>query len=306
MPRPIWKGSISFGLVSIPVGLYSAENTEDLSFHMLDRRNLAPVRYKRVNEETGKEVPWDDIVKGYEYEKGKYVIMSDEDFQRANPEATQSVDILGFVDRDEIDVMFFDKPYYLAPMKRGEKGYALLREALRRTGKAGVATVVIRNKQHLATLIVEDQLLVLVLLRYAHEIRQPTDLDIPEDEPKKAGVNEKEAEMAVRLIQGMAEEWDPSQYKDEYRDDLMALIDKRIETGQTERAADAEKPPEKKSAQVVDVMELLKRSLEEKAKPKPKAAAAKEPERRGAARPAFSAASTKKRPKPAAKGRKSA
>ena len=162
-----------------------------------------------MNEETGKEVPWDDIVKGYEFEKGKYVIMSDADFERANPEATQSVDILGFVDRSEIDLMFFDKPYYLAPLKRGEKGYALLREALRRTGKAGVATVVIRNKQHLATLVVEDEMLVLVLLRYAHEIRQPTDLDIPGDDLKSVGVNEKELQMAERLVEGMAEPWEP-------------------------------------------------------------------------------------------------
>ena len=268
MARAIWKGSISFGLVSIPVGLYTAENAQELNFHMLDRRNLAPVRYLRVNEETGKEVPWDQIVKGYEFESGKYVVMSDADFERANPEATQSVDILGFAKKEEIDPIYYEKPYYLSPLKRGEKGYALLREVLRRTGRVGIASVVIRSKQHLATLLVEGQLLVLMLLRYSHEIRKADDLEVPEENLESVGVKEKEVEMAERLVEGMAEPWEPEKYKDDYRDDLLALINKRIESGETEQLNEAEPVREKKTAKVVDMMELLKRSIEEKGKGK--------------------------------------
>jgi DNA end-binding protein Ku len=263
MARAIWKGSITFGLVNIPVGLYTAEKREEVSFHLLDRRNMARVRYKKVNEANDKEVPWEDTVRGYEYEEGKYVVLSDEDLRRASPEKTQTVDIVDFVDIDEIDPRFFDKPYYLAPDKRGAKSYALLRETLRRTRKAGIATVVIRTKQYLAAVTVHEDVLVLNILRYGHELRAWDDLDIPQG---KEGVSERELDMAERLVEGMVSDWDPDRYKDTFVDDMMAMIERRVKAGQTE--AGAEPAPEEEEerparGKVVDLMALLKRSVEE-------------------------------------------
>lgn len=260
MARAIWKGSITFGLVNIPVGLYSAEKREEISFHLLDRRNLARVRYKRVNEKTDKEVPWEETVRGYEYEEGQYVVLTDEDLRRASPEKTQTVDILDFVDLEEIDPRFFDKPYYLAPDKRGAKSYALLRETLRRTGKAGIASVVIRTKQYLAAVTVHEDVIVLGILRYGHELRDWSDLDIPRG---KEGVSERELDMAERLVEGMVSEWDPDRYRDTYVEDMMAMIKRRVKSGETEEIDETPvKRPE--GAKVVDLMALLKQSVEEK------------------------------------------
>ncbi|HYU31596.1 MAG TPA: Ku protein [Thermoanaerobaculia bacterium] len=260
MARAIWKGSISFGLVNIPVGLYSAEKREEVAFHLLDRRNMNRVRYQRVNDKTGKEVPWDETVRGFEYKEGKYVVLTDEDLRRASPEKTQTVDIVDFVDLDEIDPRYFDKPYYLAPDKRGAKSYALLRETLRRTGKAGIATVVIRTKQYLAAVVVHEDVIVLDLLRYSHELRAWKELDIPKG---KEGVSERELDMAERLVEGMVSEWDPDRYKDTYVSDLMALIKRRAASGKTEEVEEApvEEPPRGK---VVDLMAMLKQSVEAK------------------------------------------
>lgn len=259
MARAIWKGSITFGLVNIPVGLYSAEKREEISFHLVDRRNMARVRYKRVNEKNDKEVPWEETVRGYEYEEGQYVVLTDEDLRRASPEKTQTVDILDFVDLEEIDPRFFDKPYYLAPDKRGAKSYALLRETLRRTGKIGIASVVIRTKQYLAAVTVHEDVIVLEILRYGHELRDWEDLDLPRG---KEGVSERELEMAERLVEGMVSEWDPDRYKDTYVEDMMALIKQRIKSGKTEEID--ETPVERPTgAKVVDLMALLKQSVEE-------------------------------------------
>jgi DNA end-binding protein Ku len=259
MARAIWKGSITFGLVNIPVGLYSAEQREEVSFHLLDRRNMARVRYKRVNEKSDKEVPWDQTVRGYEYEDGQYVVLTDEDLQRASPEKTQTVDILDFVDLEEIDPRFFDKPYYLAPDKRGAKSYALLRETLRRTGKAGIASVVIRTKQYLAAVTVHEEVLVLEILRYGHELRDWDGLDVPKG---KEGVSDRELQMAERLVEGMVSKWDPDRYKDTYVSDMMALIKQRIKSGKTEEVDETPvKRPE--GAKVVDLMALLKQSVED-------------------------------------------
>jgi DNA end-binding protein Ku len=260
MARSIWKGSITFGLVNIPVGLYTAEKREELPLHLLDQRNMARVRYKRVNEENGKEVPWEETVRGYEVEGGHYVILSDEDLQRASPEKTQTVDIQDFVDLDEISPVYFDKPYYLAPDKKGAKSYALLRETLKRTGKVGIATVVIRTKQYLAAVRAEEDVILLDLLRYAHELRSPDELDVPKG---KQGLTERELEMAERLVQGMVDTWQPERYKDTYYRDLMAVIRKRAEAGQYESApppAEEEKKPARSN--VVDLMALLKQSVE--------------------------------------------
>lgn len=283
MARSIWKGSISFGLVNIPVGLYSAEKREELSLHLLDQRNMARVRYKRVNEESGKEVPWEETVRGYEVEGGHYVILSDEDLQRASPEKTQAVDIQDFVDLDEISSVYFDKPYYLAPDKKGAKSYALLRETLKRTGKVGIATVVIRTKQYLAAVIAQDDVILLNLLRYAHELRGTDELDLPSG---KQGVSERELEMAERLVQGMVDTWQPERYKDTYVRDLLAVIHQRAKAGQYESApppAEEEKKPAR--GNVVDLMALLKQSVETGGKKAPaKAAPAKKSAKKPAAK----------------------
>jgi DNA end-binding protein Ku len=261
MARGLWKGAISFGLVNVPVELFSAEKrSRELDLTMLDKRDLAPVGYKRYNKATGEDVPWAEIVKGYEYDDDKYVVLSDEDFRRANVEAAKTVDIQAFVDLSEIPPVFFETPYYLAPGKRGEKAYALLREALEKAGKAGIASVVIRTKQYLAALVAQDELLVLNTLRYADELKAPAELEIP-----KARVAGKELDMALRLVEDLADEWDPAKYKDTYRHDLMKRIKEKIKAGETEEITEAEKAPRAaKGAEVIDLMALLKKSVEKK------------------------------------------
>lgn len=303
MPRAIWKGSISFGLVNIPVGLYAAESRDEISFHMLDKSNMARVRYKRVNEETGKEVPWDSTVRGYEFESGRYVVLSDEDLKRAAPEATQTIDIQDFVDLEDISPLYFDKPYYLAPDKKGSRAYALLRETLRRTAKAGIARVVIRTKQYLGAVVTRGDVITLELLRYAHELRDPGELDVPSG---KEGVSERELEMAERLVEGMVTDWEPEKYKDTYRQDVMKMIEERVESGQLE-ASDSPAPrPKRAEGKVLDLMSLLKQSVEEGGrKPAQKAAKkeAKKPARKTAAK---KPAAKRTAAKSAAKKRKSA
>jgi DNA end-binding protein Ku len=264
MARAIWKGSISFGLVSIPVGLFSAETRDEISFRQLDKNNLSPVGYRKYNKATGKEVEGDDIVKGYEYEDERYVLLSDEDLRRANPEKTQTVDITDFVDLDDIDPEYFDKPYYLAPLKKNAKAYALLREALKRSGKVGVAKVVIRSREYLAAVIPHNNVLILEILRYPHEIRGTSDLELPGEDLEAQGVTDREVKMAEVLIDGMTSDWDPERYKDTYRDDLMALIHRKIESGQTEVLDESpvDEPDTHAGDKVVDIMSLLKRSVE--------------------------------------------
>ncbi len=266
MARALWKGSISFGLVNIPVGLYSAEQRDEgLSFAQLDKRSMSPIGYRRYNKSTGEEVPWEEIVRGYEYESGRYVVLSEEDFQRANPKASRTVEIMDFVDGSEIETLYFDKPYYLAPPTGGAaaKGYALLRETLRRTGKVGIARVVIRTREYLAAVIARGPMLVLEVLRYPYEIRSADDLEVPGDDLDELGVSEKELKMAEMLVDQMVESWEPSKYKDRYRDDLLARIQEKIAAGETEAAAGAEVEEEPEAgAGVVDIMSLLKRSVE--------------------------------------------
>jgi DNA end-binding protein Ku len=261
MARGLWKGAISFGLVNVPVELYSAqERSSELDMTMLDKRDLAPVGYKRVNKSTGKEVPWGDVVKGYEYKDDKYVVMSEEDFRRANPEAARTVDIQAFVELESIAPQHFDTPYYLRPDKRGEKAYALLRETLQKAGKAGIASVVIRTKQYLAALIAQDGLLVLNTLRYADELKDPAEMKIP-----KAKVTAKELDMALRLVEDMADEWRPEKFKDTYRDDLLKRVKEKVKAGETEEIPEPEKEPRAaKGAEVIDLMELLKKSVQKK------------------------------------------
>lgn len=266
MPRAIWKGAISFGLVHIPVELYPAESSSGLDLDLLDRRDFAPVGYKRYNKETGKDIDWNDIVKGYEYEKGQYVVLSDEDLKRANVEATQTIDILSFVDAEEVPPIYFEQPYYLAPTKGGDKVYVLLRETLKRANKIGIAQVVIRTKQRLAALLPMENAVVLNLLRYGDELRPLKDINLPDASSKKSAVSDKEIKMALSLLEDMTEPWDPMAYHDTYREDVLALVEKKIKANQTKTVAQPEKgeEPQPKGSNVVDLMELLKKSIDSK------------------------------------------
>jgi DNA end-binding protein Ku len=265
MGRSLWKGAISFGLVHIPVEMYPAVDNKGLDLTMLDRRDFSPVGFKRYNKGNGKEVAWDDIVKGYEYKEGEYVVLSDEDLRRANPEATQTIDIQAFVDAGDVPLIYYDQPYYLAPGKGGDKVYALLREALREVGKIGIARVVIRVKQHLAALICVGDTIVLNTLRYADEIRDDSELKIPHARSKGADVTVKELKMAIALVEGMSEDWKPKQYHDTYHEDVLALVQKKIKARQTKTITEPE--PEKKTrdtAKVIDLVALLQASLGKK------------------------------------------
>jgi DNA end-binding protein Ku len=265
MARGLWKGAISFGLVNVPVELFSAEKrSSELDLTMLDKRDLAPVGYKRYNKSSGEDVPWAEIVKGYEYEDSKYVVLSDEDFRRANVEAAKTVDIQAFVDVKDIPPLFFETPYYLAPGKRGEKAYALLRDALRKAGKAGIATVVIRTRQYLAAVMPQEDVLVMNTLRYAGELKDAGDLGIPAA-ALHAKATAKEVDMALRLIDDMSEKWKPEKFKDTYREDLLARIEEKVKAGQTEEITQPEKgKKEPAGAEVIDLMALLRKSVERK------------------------------------------
>jgi DNA end-binding protein Ku len=259
--RPIWKGSINFGLVNIPVALHAATVERSIDFDLLDRRDFSRIRYQRVNEKTGRQVPWDQTVKGYEYKKGEYVALSDEDFVKANVEATQSIDITDFVDAAAISPTYFDKPYYLVPLRSGGRAYGLLREVLKRTAKAGIARVVIRTRQHLAALFVDQQIMILNLLRFPHEVRTAAVFDVPG--AGSAGKANRELKMAEQLVETMMGEWKPEKYRDEYRDDLLELIDKKVKSGRTKTIAAAGSARPKRQAKVIDIMHLLRQSVEQ-------------------------------------------
>ena len=265
MARSLWKGAISFGLVHIPVEMYPAVQNHTLDLTMLDRRDFSPVGFKRYNKNNQKEVSWDDIVKGYEYASGEYVVLSEEDLRRANPEATGTIDILAFVDAEQVPLLFYEQPYYLAPGKGGDKVYALLRETLRKAGKIGIARVVIRVKQHLAALVCVGDTIVLNTLRYADEIRATDELKIPTASAKTAQVSDKELKMAMALVEGMSEEWHPEEYHDTYREDVLALVEKKVEANETKTIT---MPGKEKAAatsgNVIDLVALLQQSIGKK------------------------------------------
>ncbi|HET9941127.1 MAG TPA: Ku protein [Candidatus Eisenbacteria bacterium] len=265
MARSFWKGSLSFGLVEIPVRLQPATVSHDLAFTLLDRRNFAPVGNRRYNKNTGREIEWNDVVRGYEYEPDQYVVLSDEELEAVNVKSTGTIEILEFVPSDSIDSLYFETPYYIEPMKKASKSYALLRTALERTGRTGIARVVLRTRQRTAALVVRDSALVLNLLRYAHELRSTSDLELPEGKAVKA--SEAEVRMAERLIGEMYAEWDPDQFQDEYHDEVLALVEKKVRAGKTHEILEPEAAPKRPSARsdVVDLIPLLKRSLEERA-----------------------------------------
>lgn len=257
----IWKGNISFGLVTIPVELHGAEQSNELGLSMLDARDHAPVGFVRTNKKTGEEVPWDQIARGYAVEKDRFVILDDEDLKRANVKSTQTIEIVDFVEASEISPLYFEKPYYLASTAKAGKSYALLRETLRRTKKVGVALVVLHTRQHLALLMPLDRVLVLDLLRFPHELRSAADIVAPASDLRSLGVQPKEIAMAERLVADMTSKWKPERYHDQYRDDLLALIRRKARGKGLEEIAPIESEPPQEGAKVVDLMALLERSI---------------------------------------------
>ena len=274
MARAIWKGAISFGLVHIPVALVSATSSRGVDFDWLDSRSMDPVGYKRVNKVTGKEVTKEHIVKGVQYEKGRYVVLSEEEIRSAHPLSTQTIDIFSFVDGKQIPLQNIDTPYYLAPDKRGGKVYALLRETLTKTGKVALARVVLHTRQHLAALMPLESALVLVMLRWPAEVRSLDELALG-SEVTSPELAKGERDMARRLVEDMSAEWTPDDYRDGFEDKIMALVDKKAREGKIEDVETASGEEERKTADVIDLTELLKRSLGSKgagkaaARPKP-------------------------------------
>jgi DNA end-binding protein Ku len=259
MARALWKGAISFGLVTIPVSLYPAKDSRgDIAFHLLHKDDLSRVHNKRVDDQEH-EVAYEDVVKGYEYEKGRYVVIGATDLEAANVEATQSIDILHFVDASAIDIAYYDTPYYTEPSKAGRKAYALLRDTLKRAGKVGVAKIVIRERQHLCAVIADGPALLAYTLRWPYQLREASELDLPGDDYE---VSQQELKMAEQLVEVMATAWGPEQYRDTYREDLMKLIDQKVKTGQFTETAEAPKRAEPEG-KVVDIMTLLRRSMEQ-------------------------------------------
>ena len=286
--RALWKGAITFGLVHIPVALHSATGDSGLDFDWLDKRTLDPVGYKRINKKTGKEISRENIVKGIQYHKGEYIVLSDQEIADAYPKATQSIEIESFVAGSDIPFIYLDRPYYLAPINKGKKVYALLRDALLDTQQVGIARVVIHTKQHLAVLVPSGPGLVLNLLRWGEDIRSWEDLDLPAEGAKAAGLSDRELNMAKQLIKDMSDKWDPQAHSDSFKREIMALVERKVKEGKLEAV---EQPADLSQhaaggagAQVIDLTELLQRSLrkgagtggdEHKAKPPGKTASPK-------------------------------
>ncbi|MDQ6881718.1 MAG: Ku protein [Pseudomonadota bacterium] len=268
--RTLWKGAITFGLVHIPIALYSATAETDLDFDWLDKRSMDPVGYKRINKKTGQEIDKDNIVKGIEWEDGQYVVLSPEEIAAAYPRSTQTIEIESFVDADDVPFVYLERPYYVAPANKGEKVYALLREALKQTNKIGIAKVVIQTKQHLAVLIPCGPALILNLLRWGGEIRSWEDLKLPPADAKAAGIKESELNMAKQLIGDMTADWSADRFRDSFRDEIMKLVETKAKAGHTEAVTKIESAPSQSGgADVIDLTELLKRSLQGGAKTAP-------------------------------------
>ena len=305
MARPIWNGTLSFGLLNVPVSLMSGERRTDLSFRMLDSRNNAPIRYERVNAETGEEVPWKDIVKAFEYDKGSYVVLETEDIKSAAPESHDAIEVESFVDVGAIGPQYFEKPYVLVPAKKAEKGYVLLRETLARTGKIGIARVVIRTRESLCAVIPQGDALLLLMMRYPQELVDVADYNLPAGDAADYRVNAKELQMAEQLIASMESEWTPGDYKDEFRARLQDVIEQRVKAkgGKVPKMEEAD-IPEDATTNVVDFMSLLQQSIDAKKRsPAVKKAAAKSTAKSAAKAPAKAARKAAAK-KPAAKAAK--
>lgn len=254
MARAIWKGSLAFGLVNIPVELYTAVRDSRPRFRLLHRKDESPVQYQRVCQREGKPLSWEEIVKGYEYAKGQFVVLTKDDFETAAMEKSKVVNVIEFVETTAIDDRFFEQPYYLAPAKGSERAYAVLREALRKSGKAGIATMILREKQHLCAIEVTDKAMVLTMMRFAEELVDVSDLSLP----SKELVRDKELDLAMMLIDSLTSEWAPDKYKDEYRENLMKVIRARLKGKEPKLTATDHVPGQ---AEVIDLMERLRESL---------------------------------------------
>lgn len=293
MARPIWTGTLSFGLLNVPVSVMPGERRVDLHFRMLDSRSNTPIRYERVNADTGEEVPWKDIVKAYEYKKGSYVVLRPEDIKSASPEGREAVEVEAFVDADSVGPEYFEKPYVLVPGKKAEKGYVLLRETLRRTGKIGIARVVIRTREYLSAVMPKGDSLQLVLLRYPQELVDTEDYAIPAGKPASYRITVKEMDMATQLVESMSGQWAPGDYKDEFRSRLHKVIEKRMKSkGVVTRIEDDAIAPDDAATNVVDFMALLQKSLASKKRT---------PAKKTAARKSTAGATRKRAPAKAAK-----
>ena len=289
MARPIWSGTLSFGLLNIPVQLMSGERRTDLSFRMLDARDNSPIRYERVNAETGEEVPWKDIVKAFEYDKGSYVVLDKEDIRSAAPESHDAIEVETFVDAPAIGPQYFEKPYVLVPARKAEKGYVLLRETLKKTGKIGIARVVIRTREHLCAVLPQEDALMLVMMRYPQELVDVDDYALPEGKSGDYRINANELKMAEQLIGSMESDWKPDAYKDEFRARLHAVIEKRIKAkgGTVSKPEDEEPLEHDATTNVVDFMSLLQQSIDAKKRtPARKSAAKKKTTKKAAKKPA--------------------
>ena len=284
MPRPVWSGTLSFGLLNIPVSLMTGERKTDISFRMLDSRNNAPIRYERVNAETGEEVPWKDIVKAFEYDKGSYVVLEQEDIASAAPESHDAIEVEAFVDAGAIGPQYFEKPYVLVPAKKAEKGYVLLREALEKTGKIGIARVVIRTRESLCAVMPQDNALLLMMMRYPQELVDIGEYNIPEGAKGDYRISQKELEFSQQLIDTMSGDWEPEQYQDEFRDRLQKVIQDRMKAdGVVKRGAEEPRVDEDAATNVVDFMSLLQQSIDKnKRTPAKKAVPAKKTAKKAA------------------------
>lgn len=259
--RTIWKGAISFGLVHIPVGLHTATTDQGIDFDWLDKRTMDPVGYKRINKRTGKEIDRENIVKGVEYEDGQYVIISPEEIEKAFPRTTQTIEIQRFVNASEVSFVYLERPYYVAPINKGQKVYALLRDTLVKTGKIGIAKVVIQTKQHLAALVPSGDALVLNLLRWGDEVRDTDGLDLPSSGGKGASNSAAEMKMAKQLVDDMTEAWNPDDFQNEFKQTVMGLVEKKVKAGKTETVFEPEEEAPATGSNILDLTELLARSL---------------------------------------------
>jgi DNA end-binding protein Ku len=287
--RALWKGAISFGLVHIPVSLHSATTESGVDFDWLDKRSMDPVGYKRINKKTGKEITKENIVKGIEYEDGQYVVLSSEEIAGAYPKTTQTIEIESFVPNTDIPFVYLERPYYVAPINKGKKVYALLRDTLLKTQRVGIARVVIQTKQHLAVLVPSGPGLILNLLRWGADIRSWEDLDLPPEGAKAAGLNDKELSMAKQLVDDMTGKWEPEKFSDSFKDDIMALVEQKVKEGKIETVEQPEEDEDtggRSGAKIIDLTELLQRSLRNKGGGGGKDSAAAKPPAKTAAKKA--------------------
>ncbi len=309
--RVLWKGAISFGLVHIPIALHSATDEQSIDFDWLDKRSMDPVGYKRINKATGKEIGRENIVKGIEYEDGRYVVLSPEEIAAAYPKTTQTVEIESFVPLDDIPFVYLERPYYMSPINKGAKVYALLREVLRKSGKVGIAKVVIQTRQHLALILPCGPALILNLLRWGDEIRSWKDLDLPAEGTRSTGLTDKELAMGAQLVEDMSGPWRPADFTDSFKEQILRLVQEKAEAGEIETVSEPEtQEASAGGATILDLTEMLRRSLGErgsqgkargKATPARKSAAAKTPATKAKAATASRAPTPKKTAKKAAK-----